>query len=74
MIVVTRLNKSELVINAELIETLEATPDTIITLTDGKKIVVRESVSEIIEKIIIYRRLINQPIEDEYKDIVEKEN
>jgi len=74
LIVVTRLNKSELVINAELIETLEATPDTIITLTDGKKIVVRESVSEIIEKIIIYRRLINQPIEDEYKDIVEKEN
>lgn len=73
MIRVTRLNKKELVINAELIETLESTPDTIITLTDGKKVVVLEGIDEIIEKIVAYRRLINQPIENKYRGETEKE-
>lgn len=62
-----------MVINAELIEFLEATPDTVITLTDGKKIVIVESVEEIIEKIITYRRMINQPIEDKYKKEIGEE-
>jgi len=73
LIRVTRLNKKELVINAELIETLESTPDTIITLTDGKKVVVLEGIDEIIEKIVAYRRLINQPIENKYRGETEKE-
>jgi len=66
LIKVTRFNKSSLVINAELIEFVEATPDTIITLTDGKKIVVCENVDEIIEKIIAYRRQINKPLGDKH--------
>lgn len=73
MIKVTRFNKTTLVINAEIIEFLEATPDTVITLTDGKKIVVVEPVDEIIEKIITYRQMINQPIEDKYKKEIGEE-
>ena len=69
----TRFNKTTLVINAEIIEFLEATPDTVITLTDGKKIVVVEPVDEIIEKIITYRQMINQPIEDKYKKEIGEE-
>ncbi len=58
MIKITRLNSSEIIVNAELIETLEATPDTIISMTTGKKFVAVESVDEIIEKIIEYKRKI----------------
>mgnify|MGYP001773098185 CR=1 FL=1 len=56
MIKVTRLNGQEIVVNADLIEYLESSPDTIIALTTGKKIMVKESVDEVIEKIIEYRR------------------
>lgn len=56
MIKVTRLNHSELVVNAELIETVEATPDTVITLTSGKKLVVSEDVEEIVRRVMEYRR------------------
>ncbi len=55
MIRVTRLDHSELVVNAELIETVEATPDTVITLTNGKKLVVCEEVDEIIRRVLEYR-------------------
>lgn len=56
MIKVTRLDHSELVVNAELIETVEATPDTVITLTSGKKLVVSEEVEEIVRRVMEYRR------------------
>lgn len=56
MIKVTRLDRSELVVNAELIETVEATPDTVITLTSGKKLVVSEDVEEIVRRVLEYRR------------------
>lgn len=56
MIKVSRLNKSELYINAELIEFVEETPDTVITLISGKKFIARESAQIIIEEIIAYRR------------------
>ena len=56
MIKVTRLNGQEIVVNADLIEYLEASPDTIIALTNGKKIMVKESVDEVIERVIEYRR------------------
>ena len=58
MITVTRLNGDIITVNAELIETLEATPDSIITLTTGKKIVVKESVDEIIAKTVAYKQSI----------------
>ncbi|NLK98696.1 MAG: flagellar FlbD family protein, partial [Epulopiscium sp.] len=48
MIKVTRLNDTQIVINAELIEFVEETPDTVITMTTGRKIVVKETVDEVI--------------------------
>lgn len=56
MIKVTKINGEELVVNAELIETVKATPDTIIFLTTGRKVIVLNSVDEIVEKVIAYRR------------------
>ena len=55
MIKVTRLNGKEFVVNAELIEFVESTPDTVITLISGKKVIVRECVDEVIERVIGYR-------------------
>lgn len=54
MITVTRLNGTKVALNALLIETVEATPDTVITLTTGNKYVVREQVPEIIRLIRDY--------------------
>ena len=56
MIKVTRLNGKEYYINFDLIEIIEATPDTVITLRDGKKYVVLETTDEIIDKIIDFKR------------------
>lgn len=56
MIAVTRLNHAPLVLNSDLIEYIESTPDTVITLTTGQKIVVSESASEIVERVIAFRR------------------
>ncbi len=56
MIDVTRLNGKALTINAELIETVEETPDTVITLTTGKKIIVKESRQNVKNLVILYRR------------------
>ena len=58
MITLTKLNSHEFVINSDLIETIEHTPDTVITLTTGNKYVVIESNKEIINKIIEYKRKI----------------
>lgn len=56
MIKVTRLGGKELVVNAELIRFVEATPDTILSLASGEKLVVQESVDEIIRRCIEYGR------------------
>ena len=56
MIKVTRINDSELVVNADLIEFVEAIPDTIISLTTGKKIMVKESTDEIIARVAAFKR------------------
>ncbi|QIA26940.1 flagellar FlbD family protein [Thermaerobacter sp. PB12/4term] len=61
MVPVTRLDGREVVVNAELIETLEATPDTVITLTTGRRLVVREPVERVIERVVAYRRRILAP-------------
>lgn len=52
MIKLTRLNGSVYVLNSDLIETVEATPDTVITTVDGKRYVCRESVDEVIRKVV----------------------
>ena len=56
MIQLTRLNQVPLVVNADLIEHLEMTPDTLIVLTTGQKILVRETPNEIIDKVVRFRR------------------
>lgn len=56
MIEVTRINHLPLVLNADLIEHIETTPDTIISLTNGQKFVVLESIDEIIGRVIAFRR------------------
>ena len=55
MIRVTRLNGTKFVLNCELIETVEATPDTVISNIHGKKYVVVETVEEVVEKVIEYK-------------------
>jgi flagellar protein FlbD len=56
MIEVTRLNDSKLTINAELIERIEELPDTVIKLTTGNKIIVKESRQEIKDLVILYKK------------------
>lgn len=56
MIEVTRLHNHKFVVNADLIEFVEETPDTMISTTTGKKVLVRESVKEVIEQVVEYRR------------------
>jgi len=56
MIELTKLQDQKIVVNAELIEFVESTPDTMITTTSGKKLIVKESVAEVIGKVILYRR------------------
>ena len=58
MIEVTRFDGSKFHVNSELIEFIEANPDTVITLTSHKKVIVRERVPEIIDRIIEYKRRI----------------
>ncbi|MFQ5453114.1 MAG: flagellar FlbD family protein [Candidatus Zixiibacteriota bacterium] len=57
MIKVTRLNDTMLVLNADLIEFIESIPDTIISLTTGKKIMVKESIDEIINRVAKFKRM-----------------
>lgn len=57
MIRLTRLDGRVIVINSDLIEFVEVTPDTLVSLTTGKKIIVRESEKHVIEKVAAFRRL-----------------
>lgn len=58
MILLSRLNGSELGVNADLIERVESNPDTVITLVDGTKYVVSEPATEVIARIVEFRALI----------------
>tara|TARA_B100000029_G_scaffold288685_1_gene282459 strand:+ start:597 stop:800 length:204 start_codon:yes stop_codon:yes gene_type:complete len=62
MIKLTRLNNSKLVINAEMIEFVEAIPDTIVSLVSGKKIMVTESVDQVVEQVVEFKKSCNQPL------------
>jgi flagellar protein FlbD len=63
MVRVTRLDGRELVVNADLIRFVEATPDTIISLTTGEKVVVQEDVDEVIRRVIQYGRALRSLVE-----------
>ena len=56
MIKLTGLNNKEFYLNCDLIERLESTPDTVITMTNGKKLIVNESPEVIIDKILGFKR------------------
>jgi len=56
MIHLTRTDGANIVLNAQLIEMVEATPDTVISLTTGRKVLVRESVGQVVNRVIAYER------------------
>ena len=56
MIDVTRMNGKQFALNSDLIETIEETPDTVLTLTTGKKIIVKESRQEVKNLVKLYRK------------------
>jgi len=58
MIKLTRRDKQELILNSDLIETIEETPDTVITLTNGRLHLVSESSAQILDKIIEFKAAI----------------
>ena len=70
MIKVTRFNDSEFWVNAELIQYVEATPDTVISLVNNDKIVVKEKAEKVIDAILEYHRQIyhQQPKTSTTKD------
>jgi flagellar protein FlbD len=63
MITLQMINGTEIVLNSSLIEFMEATPDTVISLSNGKKMIVRESVSEVIDKVVDFHARIGVLIE-----------
>ena len=65
MIKLTRFNsdankKGEFILNAELIETIEQTPDTVVTLMNGKKLIVDEPMEEVVRRVMAYRRALHK--------------
>jgi len=71
MIQVTRLNQSIVYINCDLIEFIEETPDTVLSLTSGKKLVVEERAQVIIERVVEFRSryMIDRPFVGRPKDL-----
>ncbi len=60
MIALQKLNGQAFLVNVDLIETLESTPDTVIKLTTGRTLVAKNSVEDIVRKTIKYKQLCNQ--------------
>ena len=61
MIQLTRLNGQAIMVNADLIETVEVTPDTVLTLVSGNKLIVRDSFQTIQDRIVEFKRKIYGP-------------
>ena len=61
MIRLTRLNHAKMVLNSDLIEHIDVTPDTVVTLTNGQILRVRETAEEVIQRIVEFRRRILEP-------------
>jgi flagellar protein FlbD len=62
MIQLTRLNNSALIVNSDLVKFVEQSPDTVITLINGEKILVREKADEVLNRIVEFRRSVMQGI------------
>jgi flagellar protein FlbD len=59
MIALTRINGSPLVLNSDLIEQIESLPDTIIRLTNGHRVVVRETPDDVVARVVAFQRRVN---------------
>ena len=59
MILVKKINQQEIIVNPDLIETIEFSPHAVMSLTTGEKVIVDETPEEIIRKVIEFRRAIN---------------
>jgi len=64
MIQLTRLNNARLALNSDLIKYVEEAPDTVITLLNGEKLVVRETTGQVIERVLEFRRAIGSGAKD----------
>ena len=62
MIVLTRLNGQSFVVNAEKIRLVEATPDTVVCCDSGERLMVKETLQEVIRRAIEYGRLLRRPV------------
>ena len=62
MIKLTKLNNQPFAVNADLIKFVEQSPDTVLTLISGEKIVVRESAEEVIRRVVEFRRVVLEGI------------
>jgi uncharacterized protein YlzI (FlbEa/FlbD family) len=58
MIELTRLNGTPMLLNSDLIKTAEASPDTMLTLINGEKLIVREALDEVLDRVLAYRALL----------------
>jgi flagellar protein FlbD len=63
MVALSRLNGEKFVLNADFIEMVEETPDTVVTLTSGKKLMVKDRLDDVLKRVIEYKRLCNQTIQ-----------
>jgi flagellar protein FlbD len=63
VIALTRLNGHPVMVNSDLIESLEETPDTVVTLTSGNKLIVRDNMADVQRKIVAFKRSIYGPQE-----------
>ena len=64
MICLTRLNGEQFIINAEKIRTVEATPDTVVACDSGERLMVKETLHEVMRRAIDYARVIRRPVTD----------
>lgn len=62
MIVLTRLNGQNFVVNAEKIRMVESTPDTVVCCESGERMMVRETLQEVVQRAIEYGRLLRRPL------------
>ena len=76
MVHLTRLNRAPLVLNSDLIEHIDVTPDTVITLTNGQIVRVLETADEVIERVVEFRRRIycldGQMVADEEMEVADQ--
>lgn len=61
MIRLTRLNRTQIVLNSDLIEHIDVTPDTVITLTTGQILRVLEAADEVVDRVVAFRRRVLDP-------------